>query len=65
MNEALGSVLECGFNDLGLTRIVAYTHKDNSNSSRLLEKNNFIVDPSGKDEDNLNIVVYWRVKNTT
>jgi ribosomal-protein-alanine N-acetyltransferase len=63
MNEALAAVINYGFNEIGLTTIVAYTHKDNSSSSRLLEKNNFRIDESVKDEDDINNVVYSLTKN--
>jgi ribosomal-protein-alanine N-acetyltransferase len=56
MNEALDSVLNYGFNEIQLKTIVACTHKDNTNSSRLLEKNNFKIDEFLKDEDDPNNV---------
>ena len=58
MNEAVGCVINYGFNEIGLTTITAYTHKDNSSSSRLLEKNNFKIDELRKDEEDINNVVY-------
>jgi ribosomal-protein-alanine N-acetyltransferase len=41
MNEALARIIDFGFNNLGLTTIEAYTHKDNNSSIRLLLRNNF------------------------
>jgi RimJ/RimL family protein N-acetyltransferase len=58
MNEAVERVINYGFNEIGLTTIVAYTHKGNSSSSRLLEKNNFTIDELRKDQDDVNNVVY-------
>ena len=63
MNEALAAVINYGFNEIGLTTIVACTHKDNSSSSRLLEKNNFKIDGFRKDEGDINNVVYRLTKN--
>ncbi|MBP1920865.1 GNAT family N-acetyltransferase [Youngiibacter multivorans] len=41
MSEALRTVLEIGFEELGLVRIEAFTSKENLQSIRLLEKNGF------------------------
>lgn len=62
MNEAVECVINYGFNEIGLTTIAAYTHKDNSSSSRLLEKNNFKMDDLKKDEEDINNVVYSLTK---
>ena len=43
MSEALNKVINFGFNELGLDNIEAYTHIQNENSKKLLEKNGFIV----------------------
>ena len=58
MNEALGSVINYGFTELGMRTILAYVHKDNTPSLQLLEKNNFIKDDLRKDDENLNNIVY-------
>ncbi|HEX4374364.1 MAG TPA: GNAT family N-acetyltransferase [Puia sp.] len=63
MNEALQCVINYGFNEIGLTTIEAYTHKDNSSSSRLLKKNNFKIDDLKKDEEGINNVIYSLKKN--
>ena len=41
MQEAISKVIAFGFDVLGLKTIEAYTHLENENSSRLLEKYNF------------------------
>jgi ribosomal-protein-alanine N-acetyltransferase len=53
MQEAASKVLKFGFRHIGLNSIEAYTHSENQNSIRLLEKLNFkkqlpSVDDSGK-----------------
>lgn len=41
MSEALGAILDYGFDKLALHRIQAWTHPENIASARLLEKNGF------------------------
>lgn len=41
MDEALGAVLKYAFNFVKFKTIEAYTHKDNSSSINLLERNKF------------------------
>jgi len=41
MQEAIAKVIAFGLDVLGLKAIEAYTHLENENSSKLLEKNNF------------------------
>lgn len=43
MSEALKAVLQFGKNILNLKRIEAYTHRDNTASIRLLQRNHFIL----------------------
>lgn len=43
MDEALKQVLAFAFNTLGFVAVVAFTHRINFNSSRLLLNNNFIL----------------------
>lgn len=50
MTEAIHEVIKFGFNMLQLKSIEAFTHKENSSSIKLLEKNGFIYDPSRVDE---------------
>jgi len=41
MLEAASRIIQYGFQEIGLTFIEAYTHRENLNSRRLLEKLNF------------------------
>lgn len=41
MTEAIGPILEFGFNELGLNRVEAYTSKENTASQRVLLKAGF------------------------
>lgn len=58
MNEALQCILAYGFGTIGLIKIEAYTHIDNLNSTRLLERNHFLFDPKRKDEKNPYNIIY-------
>ena len=49
MDEAMKAVLEYGASTMKLETIEAFTHKDNSDSIALLEKNNFVYQPDLKD----------------
>ena len=55
MSEALKCVVDYGFKKLELEKIVAYTHRGNEASKRLLEKNNFTLVPD-KNDNEFNIV---------
>ncbi|MEP7168100.1 MAG: GNAT family N-acetyltransferase [Bacteroidota bacterium] len=50
MQEAFKKVVEYGFQTLNLKTIVAFTHKNNETSKKLLEKNNFKIDYSLEEE---------------
>jgi len=50
MSEGLKSVLEYGFTNLSLATIKAYTHMENANSRKLLEKNGFVWNEGETDE---------------
>ncbi len=50
MTEAILEVIEFGFNKLHLRSIEAFTHNENTNSIKLLEKSGFIYAPSRIDE---------------
>ena len=57
MNEALNSIIDFGFNTLKLDTIEAFTHKENENSKKLLEKNEFVLSENRKDlENDYNII---------
>ena len=58
MSEALNSVINFGFIELGIDRIEAFTHIQNKNSKKLLEKNGFNFIEDRKDNDNLSNVVF-------
>lgn len=57
MNEALKSVVDYGFNTLNLSKIEAFTHKENENSIKLLENNRFHWMEHRKDDDNSNNII--------
>ena len=50
MTEAIQEVISFGFNKLQLKSIEAYTHKENTNSVKLLIKNRFTYQPSRVDK---------------
>ena len=58
MNESLISVLNFGFSKLNLNSILAYTHKLNENSKKLLLKNGFRLLKNNTIESNTNTLVY-------
>lgn len=58
MSEALQAVILFGKQKLNLNIVEAYTHEDNSNSIKLLEKFGFIFQPERKDEDYLTNNIY-------
>lgn len=50
MSEAVNCILNYGFENLNLKMIVAFTNKNNSNSIKLLQKSNFILNENRRDE---------------
>ena len=58
MSEALNSVVNFGFIELNIDKIEAFTHIQNENSKKLLEKNGFTFIENRKDNDNLSNVVF-------
>lgn len=50
MSEAFDAVLEFGFKQMELKTVQAFTHKNNSPSITLLEKQKFVFHPEIKDE---------------
>ena len=52
-----------GFIELKINKIEAFTHIQNENSKKLLEKNGFHLIEHKKDDDNLSNVVYQIIKN--
>jgi len=58
MSEALNCVMNFGFSELNLDKIEAFTHVENENSKKLLEKNGFNFVKDRKDTDNLSNVIF-------
>ena len=58
MNESLKAIVSFGFNKLDLGKIEAFTHQENENSKRLLEKNGFKFNADRVDEENILNVIY-------
>ena len=58
MSEAVKRVVEYGFETLDLKFIEAYTHKDNKQSTRLLEKLGFVPDLEKTDVENPDNIVF-------
>jgi ribosomal-protein-alanine N-acetyltransferase len=52
MREALKSVVEFGFNELKLSKIEAFTNKNNEGSKKLLEKIGFQINTERTDPEN-------------
>ncbi len=59
MDEALREIIRYAIEDMKLNTILAYTHKLNSKSSRLLTNNKFMAHPVLKDKHDENLVVYF------
>ena len=58
MSEALRLIIDFGFNELKLEKIEAYTHNENENSKRLLEKNGFHFKKNKKDLENDSNIIF-------
>lgn len=58
MGEALQAVLQFGFVNLSLKVIEAFTHRENTGSKNLLEKNKFIFQPEREDPGFPNNIIY-------
>lgn len=58
MTNALKLVLDYGFKILNLDKIEAFTHKDNTSSIKLLERNGFLFMAHRTDEDNFNNAIF-------
>jgi ribosomal-protein-alanine N-acetyltransferase len=58
MSEALNCILDFGFSELNLDKIEAFTHRENEDSKRLLEKNGFNLIADRKDEDNISNIIF-------
>tara|TARA_R110001592_G_scaffold164460_3_gene398620 strand:- start:3228 stop:3755 length:528 start_codon:yes stop_codon:yes gene_type:complete len=62
MSEAFEAILEFGFQEMELKTIEAFTHKNNSDSISLLEKQDFVFQPDIKDEGFENNISYRLIK---
>jgi len=58
MSEALKMIIDFGFKELKLDKIEAFTHIENENSKRLLEKNGFYFIEDRKDLDNESNIIF-------
>lgn len=58
MHEVINYVIDYGFNKLNLDKIEAFTHVENKNSKKLLEKNDFQLNKNRKDENNLSNIIF-------
>lgn len=61
--EAVEKIIDFGFNALNVGKIEAYTHKENTSSTKLLERFGFVRDPHEESKidftvENSNTVVY-------
>jgi ribosomal-protein-alanine N-acetyltransferase len=62
MSEVLKKIIEFGFQEIELDAIEAYTHKNNNNSTKLLQKYNFKQDVERVDKDNSNNIIFTLTK---
>lgn len=58
MTEALKLIIDYGFKELKYDNIKAFTHTENENSKKLLERNGFLPVENGKDKGNENNVIF-------
>lgn len=59
MQEAITLVIRFAFDRIGLSVLEAYSHKDNSASTKLLLKNGFELETGKNDPDNKNNLIYF------
>ena len=58
MSEALKVIVDYGFKKLKLDKIEAFTHNENENSKKLLEKNGFHLNKNRKDLENKANIIF-------
>jgi len=58
MSEALNNIIEFGFKNIKLIAIEAYTHKNNDDSTKLLQKYDFIQDEERIDKENSDNIIF-------
>ncbi len=64
MSETLKMIIDFGFKELKLDKIEAFTHTENENSKKLLEKNGFHLNENKKDLDNKSNIIF-EIENTS
>jgi ribosomal-protein-alanine N-acetyltransferase len=62
MSEALKKIIEFGFQEIELDAIEAYTHKNNNDSTKLLQKYNFKQDVERVDKENSDNIIFKLTK---
>ena len=62
MSEALKKIIEFAFRDIELNSIEAYTHKNNNDSTKLLQKYNFKLDVERVDKENSDNIIFTLTK---
>jgi len=62
MTEATKKIIEFGFQEIELDAIEAYTHKNNNNSTKLLQKYNFKLDSGRIDKENRDNIIFTLTK---
>ena len=63
MSEALKKIIDFGFQEIELDAIEAYTHKNNNNSTKLLQKYNFKQDAEREDKENSDNIIFTLTKH--
>jgi [ribosomal protein S5]-alanine N-acetyltransferase len=63
MKEALMKIIEFAFTTLKLEVIEAYTHIDNTGSSKLLTNCGFVADPTKRAEENQDLILFYQNRN--
>lgn len=58
MHEATGAVIRFAFDEMGITHLEAFTHKDNARSSHVLLKQGFVLQPDRKDPESDNLIIF-------
>ncbi len=62
MSEATKIIIEFGFQEIELAAIEAYTHKNNNDSTKLLQKYNFKQDAERIDKENSDNIIFTLTK---
>ena len=62
MSEAFKKIIDFGFQEIELDAIEAYTHKNNNNSTKLLQKYNFKQDAERIDKENSENIIFTLTK---